>query len=188
MQPTGRECAACPGYDRLSVWLHWATAALVIVLVPVGLVLKGLPFPSARYDAWHMWHRSLGEAAFVLVLASLWWRGRRAAVPPWPDTPWREAAANWVKRLLLGLLVFVPAVKILRDAFGIGWAFFGLTLAAPFGPNVRVGHLLSAAHEYAAYALAALALVHAAAGLWHAAVLRDGVLRRMAPPWARMRA
>lgn len=176
------------GYDAVSIWLHWAVAALVVVLVPVGLILKGLPFPSTRYDAWYMWHRSLGEAVFVLVLASLWWRRRRNPVQPWPDAPWRAAAAQWTKGAIIVLLVFVPAVKIVRDAFGIGWAFFGLDLAAPFPANAPVGRLLSIAHEYAAYGLAGLVVIHAGAALWHSAVLRDPVLSRMIPERFRARA
>jgi cytochrome b561 len=168
-------------FDDLTVTLHWIMAALVVVLGALGLLLKATPFPSAAYDRWHMWHRSLGEAAFLIILVSLWWRRRRPVVAALPDVSWRAAAAAGVKAAIVSLLVFVPAVKLARGAFGLGWAFFGIEVAAPFAANKPASHVLSDLHEYGAYALLALSGVHALAALWHGAVLKDGVLVRMTP-------
>jgi cytochrome b561 len=168
-------------YDTVSMALHWLIAGLVVVLAPLGLKLSGLPFPSRVYDDYHMWHRSLGEIAFVAILALVWWRARRPAVAPIVDAPWRLALALWVKWGMTLLLILTPLTKLVRGAFGLGWAFFGLTLAAPWPANPTASRFLTTAHEYCAYALLALAGLHTAAALWRALVVRDAVFARMWP-------
>jgi cytochrome b561 len=166
-------------YDRVTVSLHWLIAALVAVLAPLGITLRGLPFPSEQYDRYHMWHRSLGEIALLAVLAYLGWRARRRDLTPLADARWRQAASRWVQRSILLLLVVVPLSKLARGAFGIGWAFFMVRVPTPLPQNPAVSGVLTVIHDYGAFTLLALVAMHALAAVWHAIFLRDGVFRRM---------
>lgn len=166
-------------YDRVSILLHWAIAALVLAQTATGFLFYELPFDSEPYRAYYFWHRSLGEVAFLLILALLLWRRVRRHVAPTRDVAWRMLAAAAVKHALTVLLILVPAVKLLRGAYGIGWEFFGLALAAPWPADPVMAALLTSAHFWGSVLLLALALLHSSAALWHALVLRDDVLRKM---------
>jgi cytochrome b561 len=168
-------------YDGPSIGFHWLIAALVAVLAPLGITLRSLPFPSAEYDDYHMWHRSIGEITLILVLLYLWRIGRRPRVAPLADVPWRRTLSRWVQGLMLALLVLVPLAKLARGAFGIGWAFFGLKLATPWPQNPTASGALTVIHDYGGLALLALAGLHVLAALWHALVLRDRIFRRILP-------
>jgi cytochrome b561 len=152
----------------------------VLVLAPLGIWLASIPFPSADYDRVHLWHRSIGEAAFVMAAVDLWWRSRRPARPVDEDVAWRRSAAALAHALLLVLLILVPVTKIVRGAFAIGWSFAVWHVDGPLAPNPAVTGPLSRAHDYAAFALLGLAAIHTAAALWHG-LRRDGVMRRMLP-------
>jgi len=169
-------------YDPFSIVLHWLLAILVLALIPLGLVVARLPFPGEAYDRWHMWHRSLGEIAFVVVLVWLGWSRRRPPPPPLrDDRPWRAALARAVHGAMIALLVVLPVSKLVRGAFGVGWEFFGLTLAAPWPRNAAVSAPLGRLHDWSGYLLIALTLLHLAAALWRTLALRDGTLRRILP-------
>jgi cytochrome b561 len=179
--PGSESTTAADRYDATSIWLHWAIVGLVLVLGPTGVVLSQMRFGSQAYDALHMWHRSAGETVFVLILVELWWRTRRPTLAILDDVQWRRGAARLVRGLIVVLLFLTPLTKILRGAFGLGWAFLWIRLPAPFPANIRWGHWLSSAHLYCAYALLALAALHAAAAIWHRVALHDQVLGRMLP-------
>jgi superoxide oxidase len=166
-------------YDRVSIGLHWATAGLVLAQTATGFLFYDLPFESETYQFLYRWHRSLGELAFLLILAGLLWRRIRRPVAPTPDARWRMIAAAAVKYLLTALLVAVPAVKLLRGAYGIGWEFFGLAVAARWQADAGMAALLTDLHLYGSVLLPGLALLHAGAALWHGFVARDAVLAKM---------
>ncbi len=168
--------------------LHWAIAAAVLVLVPVGLAMK------ARGDAgtWdgvtnalYSWHKAIGFALLLAMGARIALRLRRG-VPPYPEgfPPRFAAMARWFHRLLYALLVAVPL---------LGWA--GVTaypalvtvggLHLPPMPFVPVDQSLAkslfALHGTMALALAALALVHVAGLVAHVVLWKHAVLARMWP-------
>lgn len=169
------------GYDAVSMVLHWAICLLVIALCITGFLFYELKFATESYNNYHYWHRSLGEITFVLTLLSMLWRRVRNTPPRFPDVAWRSTLAACVKTALVVLLVLVPLVKIWRGVYGIGWAFFSWTIAAPLPANNAMSHFLSDTHYYAALALIALSLLHSGAAIWHQLVRKDGLLSRMMP-------
>lgn len=168
-------------HHPITIALHWAIALLVIVLAGLGIVLARVRFHTTTFDTLHYWHRSLGELAFLVVVANLWWRRRRRPAPAATQPRWRAAAAHFVQAAILALLVFVPAAKLARGTFGLGWVFFGLSVGAPLPPNAVAGRWLSAAHDFGALTLLGLCGLHSVAALWHGVVLKDDVLSRMSP-------
>jgi cytochrome b561 len=168
-------------HDGPSIALHWLIAALVAVLAPLGITLRSLPFPSAAYDTYHMWHRSIGEVTLVVVMLYLWRMARRARIEPLDDVEWRRTLSRWVQGLMLALLIVVPLSKLARGAFGIGWAFFGFKVATPWPQHATASGILTVIHDYGALTLLALAGLHVLAALWHAIVLRDASFRSILP-------
>jgi cytochrome b561 len=141
---------------------------------------KGL---FGRRDFDRQLHETLGLTVFAIALTRLAWR----AFDTTPDDPpmpiWMRLSSKVVQVTMYALLLLIPLTAI----SGAWLEGHPLTL---FG-NVRIGPLLAEAHS-AGSAIASVhtwlgdtilwvAGVHAAAGLYHHFVLRDGVLRSMLP-------
>ena len=167
-------------YPALSRWLHWGMAVLIIGMVFVG---------TAMVDSVATWqpaavqlHKWLGLSLLVLVALRLWQRLRHPAPPLPADLPRLQAlGARGAHVALYALMIAMPLV---------GWAMQGAAgtpvvlpggwvLPALVAPDLATYGLLRDAHAVLAYALFALVLLHAGAGLYHGLVRRDGVLESM---------
>lgn len=167
-------------YPAMSRWLHWGMAILIIGMVFVG---------TAMVDSVATWqptavqlHKWLGLSLLVLVALRLWQRLRHPAPPLPADLPRLQAlGARGAHVALYALMIAMPLV---------GWAMQGAAgtpvvlpggwvLPALVAPDLATYGLLRDAHALLAYALFALVLLHAGAGLYHGLVRRDGVLESM---------
>ena len=70
------------GYTGTARLFHWATAALVLLMLPIGLVMANVDTGRAQDTLYHL-HRSIGVVLVPLVLARLLYRLRH---PP-PSLP-----------------------------------------------------------------------------------------------------
>ena len=161
--------------------LHWLMAVLVLAMLAVGMSMVA---SLASYHWLVSIHRPLGIAIWVLLIIRFINRQRK---PP-PDfiptmSPLERFMATWSERLLYALLFALPLV---------GW---GMLSAARY-PVVMYGRLhlpwilprslwlytvLREAHTILAYLLFFTFMAHLSAVLFHALVLRDGLLLRMVP-------
>jgi len=83
---------------------------------------------------------------------------------------------------LYALLFVIPIVGIITFVYHGRIFDFGLfKLDLGVKSNRAVFHPTEDLHGYLAYALFALAGIHAATAIWHQFVLRDGLLARMWP-------
>jgi cytochrome b561 len=135
-------------------------------------------------------HRSFGVTIWVVTAFRLAWRLTNASLSPFPThmTELHRAAVKSSEYGLYALLLGQPATGLLTTL--LGGRPFDLFLWR-FPPLMPRDELLQAAlhfsHELGAWALATLALGHAAVALFHHFVLRDDVLECMAPVIARAR-
>lgn len=161
--------------------LHWTMAVLILAMLFVGIAM--VTTVSRAHDTLIALHRPLGIALLALVLVRLAVRLRRGS-PPLPASvpPAQRIAAVASHWLLYGLMIAMPL---------IGWAMvsaggYPVTMAGGFHlpplvpADVRLFALLRALHTWLAFALFGLVLLHLAAALLHAWVLRDGVFQAMA--------
>lgn len=159
--------------------LHGLMALLVIAMLFVGVVMVASVDGSQPLLV--AWHKQLGLALLVLLLARLFVRAVTAR-PALPTSvkPWQRCLAGAVHLALYGLLLG----QIL-----IGWAmqgaadyplrFAGWRIPALAGADPDLYGLLRCAHAWVAYGLFALIVVHAAAALAHGLLYRDGVWSSM---------
>jgi cytochrome b561 len=173
--------ADAANYDAVAIFLHWATALLVIV--QFALAHSWDWFPDATRETMESAHVSLGILLTAVIAARLAWR----SVPGHRRAPlvggWMGRASKSVHYLLYLLLVVQAGL-----GFVIGWAvghpihFFGIPIPGPFDPLPRpVRHELREIHDYVGWAIVVIACGHALAALYHHHVLRDRVLERMLP-------
>jgi cytochrome b561 len=161
--------------------LHWFTAVMVIAMLYIGVAMVT---SVSNYHLFLAIHRPLGAAILILVTAQFVNRLVNPP-PPFPPTMGRmeRIAARASAYTMYSLVFLLPLV---------GWGM----LSAARSPVVLCGSLhlpfilphdamlyavLRRAHTVLAYLLFFTFLAHFAAVLFHTFIVRDGLLKRMAP-------
>ncbi len=176
-------------YGGITKTFHWATALLIITLLPLGLYANDLPYETSEELARKAWffslHKTLGVTAFFVALGRIIW----AISQPKPgllnaDHKVESFAAELVHWLLYGALIIVPLSGWIGHAAAAGfapiWWPFGQDL--PLIPkSTGVEHFFAALHWVATKVLAVSLLLHIAGALKHHVIDRDAILRRMLP-------
>jgi cytochrome b561 len=178
-------------YSAPTRLVHWLTALLIAVQVPVGIVM------AYRGNALHLWnqttdllfsaHKSLGFLLLILVLIRLLVRMTSGSIPPAPGlAQWqmRIASANHVGLYLLLLVVpvlgwFGASLLPALEVFGV------ISLPSISGADRAASNGVFLLHRLFAFLLVALIALHVGAALYHHFIHRDGVLRRMLPRTSR---
>ena len=153
-----------------------------------GFYFIDLPFSpqKLRYFSWHKW---AGMTVLPLAAGLLLWRALRGAsahagMPNW------ERRASTITHVVLYIAYFaVPLTGWLySSATGFQTVLFGLLpLPDLVSKNRELAGTLKAAHQWASYAMAAAAVLHASAAIKHHFADRDDVLSQMLPLAARRR-
>jgi cytochrome b561 len=168
-------------FTPFSRLLHWTMAAMVLTMLCIGVSMVA---SLANYHVLVSIHRPLGIAILILVVVRFVNRLVNPP-PPFPDTmpPIERLAATATELTMYGLMFALPLV---------GW---GMLSAARY-PVVLYGsfHLpfilphdamlyavLRRTHTVLAYLLFLTFLAHFGAILFHTLIVRDGILKRMAP-------
>jgi cytochrome b561 len=182
VSPDPSPTAALPlRYGPVAMLFHWSIFVLVVVVGVLGLLHDDWSKQTQAF--WINVHALFGLLLWFLLMARFGWR---LAHPP-PLLP--AAAGEFSRRLsapvhfgLYALMFVIPILGIVTFIWH-GRAFnFGI-FQVNFGvkSNRAVFHPTEDIHGYLAYALFALAGLHALAALWHHFIRRDGILGRMWP-------
>jgi cytochrome b561 len=180
-RPSVARATAVGSYGSPAVGFHWTMFLLVAVVGVLGLLHD--TWAKRTQGFWINVHAMLGLLLWLTLIARFWWRTRH---PP----PVLPSGINGLSRRLSGpmhwmlyaLMFVIPIVGVVTFIwhgrifdFGVFQLDFGVrSNRAVFRPTEDI-------HGYLAYALFALAGMHAAAALWHQFFLRDGMLGRMWP-------
>lgn len=168
-------------YSPAAIAFHWAMFVLVVIVGILGLLHDD--WPKETQGFWINVHALLGLLFWFTLFARFSWR--LLHVPPaLPDglgaiSRHLSSPVHWVLYALMFLIPLLGVVTFIYHGrvfdFGLFHVDFGVTKnRAIFSPTEDV-------HGYLAYALFALAGLHASAALWHRFYLHDGVLARMWP-------
>ncbi len=172
-----------PRYNAASRWLHWLTAALVVVIIPVGLWIKYFePAEEAFKLRLYNIHESLGVIVFAIVLARLIARYLNPPPPLPADTPAAIRVAARVNHWgLYALLVLMPITGFLAtNAWGFPLSVFGvMPMPVPLGKNEEIAKVLSFLHWCGAITIILLVAAHLGGVIYHTFIRRDGLLQRM---------
>jgi cytochrome b561 len=169
-------------YGPVAIFLHWVTAALVLLNWVLPHLIEIVAHSSVpRLIALH---RSIGVTVLALVLLRAAWR----LVDPPPPLPGGTATLIRIAALLghaalYLLMIAVPALGILFTwATGRAVSIWGLVeIPVPGWVDPDRHDLFRSLHETCADAILWLVGVHVAAVLIHHYVFRDRLLRRMLP-------
>lgn len=174
-------------YDSVAVTLHWLIAALIILMLAVGLVMEGLPV-SIKFVVYNL-HKSTGITIIGLSIFRLVWR----LLNPPPTLPadmsrsqkFLAHTAHW---MLYGFMITMPISGWLMVSALPQYpiVFFGLG-EAPFLPMPQLADpkaasaFLKSIHETLADGALVLLAMHIGAALQHHFIKRDTILLRMLP-------
>lgn len=170
-------------YITAARWLHWLTAALLLVVITAGLWIvyfepKDEAFKFRLYNI----HESFGVIVFALTLVRLLTRWRNPPPPLPSDTPALIQQCARVTHLsLYALLLLMPAIGFLAtNAWGFPLKLFDLIpLPSPIGKDEALAGTLSFLHGCGAVAIGTLIGAHLGGAGYHTFIRRDGVLKRM---------
>ncbi|RYH03387.1 cytochrome [Salipiger sp. IMCC34102] len=174
-------------YGTVTKLFHWTTAALILTLIPLGLIASDWASDSdaalATKATLFSIHKTLGVTVFFVALARILWAlGHRKPGPLHPERKGETLLAEIIHWTLYGSLVAAPLTGWIDHAATTGfapiWWPFGQSL--PFVPkDPEIAHLFGSMHWVLTRILAASVLLHVAGALKHHVIDRDATLRRM---------
>lgn len=190
-------------YTAVAIVLHWAIAAAILFLIPLGFWMHGRAEDgdvSAEVFRAYQLHKSIGLTVLWLSLVRLGWRLLNPP-PPLPEhmPGWERFIAKAAHWAFYGLMIGLPLSGWLYVSTGwsihdeaplpVATHYFGLfQVPALFGLNqaaieVREAAAGSAftAHYLLAYAAIGLTVLHVLAALKHHLFDKDDVLAHMVP-------
>lgn len=172
-------------WGSLARFFHWTTVILILVQGTVGLIMVELPKRPNVIPVFNF-HKSLGLTILAFALLRLTWRifDRRPEQPSGMPR-WQVRAASLGHVLLYALIFAMPLSGWLFDSASalrpLYW--FGLLHVPSLtgGANRDLADIAKETHEWLFWTLLVVAAGHAAIGLYHHFVTRDGILERMWP-------
>lgn len=167
-------------YDRTTIRFHWWVAGIILTLWTLGQCIDFFPKGDPRIFARSV-HILLGATLMGLYLLRLRWRMTSGTkLPPAdPGTPGKVAIG--VHHLLYLLLGCVLLAGMTAAWFRGDTLFHLFQIPALFSQEDPWREEIVDLHGLLANSLFAVALLHAAAALWHHFIRKDNVLRRMWP-------
>ena len=173
--------ASAATYSATARVLHWLTAALVLTMIPIGIIMANFslgPTGDMLYDI----HRSIGAVLMPIVLVRLIYRLNNPPPPLPADIPAiQQLAAHTTHWTLYVLLIVQPAVGwIATSAYGSQIKVFWLFVLPPIWQvDQAFSERMFAVHRVLGIAMALLLCAHIGAALFHHFIRKDNVLLRM---------
>jgi cytochrome b561 len=157
-------------YGLLSRALHGIIMLLFFVMLGVGIYMADLDKTDELRKQLFSLHMSTGVLLFALVVVRIIW----LKISPAPKLPmgltnWEKMLTTIVKSLMYLLMLAVPIVGMLMvNSKGFPVSFYGLfDLPRLVGENDGLHEFMEEAHEFLAFSLLFLVVLHAAGALKH---------------------
>ena len=171
-------------WGAVARFFHWTIALAILAVFIVGVVMEDVAGPQ-KYQVYLM-HKSAGLLILLLVLCRIVWRLANPAPKPVSGDPhWQVVMADLVHWGLYALMLAVPLSGWLTNSYAgypIKWfGFENMLVPQLVAPDQAMRGEVGELHEALAFAIMALAAVHAGAALYHHFVRKDAILARMTP-------
>lgn len=168
------------GYGLVAILLHWISVLLVFGLFGVGWWMVELNYYSEWYKTVPHWHKSTGLLFCALIVFRLIWKWLNPK-PVVLGSKLEKVAAKVAHLVLYGLLLAIfTSGYLISTADGRGIDVFNWFTVPGVGELFdKQEDIAGLVHEYLAYGLMVLVLIHALAAVKHHFVDKDQVLSRM---------
>ena len=169
-------------YGLVAILLHWLMAMVVIGLIGLGIYMVELSYYDPLGKILPFLHISIGMLLVpVLIFGMIWKLINTRPVPLAGTTALEQALAKLVHRLL-SLLIATILISgyLITTAKGSSASVFDIiSIPSTITSIPEQEYYAGLAHQYLAYGLIALVVLHATAALKHHFINRDNTLRRM---------
>lgn len=169
-------------YGLVSILIHWLSAFAVMGLFAVGIWMVELTYYSSWYKTAPDLHRSVGIILFGVTLLRIIWK----LVNPKPRSlaghkSWEVKAGHFAHKAMYFLLLLIMlSGYMISTADGRGVSVFSLFEVPGFGELIKgQADLAGLWHQFAAYTLIAIVLLHMLGALKHHFIDKDSTLSRM---------
>lgn len=168
------------GYGRISRWLHWLSAGILLISAPLAIYASSLPATPLHLILSTL-HRSFGAALFCLLVLRLPWRAIQGWLRPLTPSGRMERTARFAHialYILLTAAIFSGWAYSSAAAFAVG--LFGLFVLPPLTPPDKyLADTIRTVHQVIVYPLLLLVAIHVAAAAYHHFVLKNRTILRM---------
>ncbi|MDF1588217.1 MAG: cytochrome b [Gammaproteobacteria bacterium] len=174
-------------YDRVQIILHWLIALMIFAMIGLGLFMIELPKQSELPPGvesvrafYFLLHKSIGLTLAGLIVLRLIWRLTHKA-PALPDIvpKWQQKAAGAVHTLFYMVMVAMPVTGYLQSMYSeYDTKFWGIVLPRLAVADDSMREVFTAAHEFFAFCLIGLIIIHIAAAVKHG-LAGTGISERM---------
>lgn len=169
-------------YGIISITFHWLVAVSVFIMFTLGYWMVDLTYYSSWYRLAPWWHKSIGVLLFAVVMLRLLWKTFNITPLPVSTHSLLEQRLARLAHLLLYLLLVAVMLSgyLISTADGRAIAVFDW-FSLPGAGELFTGQadIAGVFHQYLAYTLIGLSLLHAAAALKHHFIDKDVTLKRM---------
>ncbi len=170
-------------YGSIAKLFHWLIFILILFMILLGFLMGYIDNNSLRGTAYTI-HKSFGLLIlFLMVLRIIW-----LLINPKPRLPehmnsFMKFCAHAMHILLYLVILMMPIAGLLLSSYaGYPSSFFGLfSVILPVAKNQALSNLFGDIHEYLAFTIVVLVIVHVLAALKHHIIYKDNVLTRMMP-------
>lgn len=174
-------------YGLIHQLLHWTTALLILMLIPMGIYMHNLPDGNAQEVEAKFWlyslHKTVGLAAFAVATIRILWA--MAQTHPRALHGGLEGfAAKAVHHTLYGAIILMPLLGWFHHAASEGYApiWWPFSQSLFFIPkNASLSQFFGLSHFATGIVLVLSLLLHIAGALKHAIIDKDKTLQRMVP-------
>lgn len=176
MQPTENS------YSAVSKLLHWLMALLIFGLFGVGFWMVDLTYYSAWYKTAPHYHKSVGIVVALLLLVRLAVIFKKRKPAPLASHSKAVQRVSKLTHLMLYLLLFCIVVTgyLISTADSRGIEVFNWFVVPGFGEFFdQQADIAGLLHQWLAYGLIALVVLHALGALKHHFIDKDATLKRM---------
>jgi len=170
-------------YGALAKFLHWAIVILIIAQYVIIEAAEDLPDGIEKLSQISL-HKSVGMLVLILAIARVGWKlADRGKPVPVTMPGWQKKAAAASHGLLYLLILLQPLSGWAMSSSAnypvtlFGWFQFPALVA----PDHDLHEGLEELHEALFAVLVIVALIHAAAAVYHHFWMKDDTLRRMLP-------
>jgi cytochrome b561 len=169
-------------FGVVAIVLHWIAALAVIGLFASGIYMRSLTYYDSLYQVLPFYHKSFGVVLMLVILFRLVWRFANPQPKPLSNHSAIEKKGAKVAHFALYLLMLAVMVAgyLISTAKGKPVDVFGLfELPATLYGLSGQGDIAGMVHEYLAYGLIGIAVLHALGALKHHFIDKDRTLMRM---------
>lgn len=172
-------------YTLTAQALHWVSAVLMFIVLPLAWVMVNMPRTAPDREWLFTLHKSVGLTILAVVMVRTAWRAAHPPPPPSTRSGRIEHFLAGAAHLLLYVVMIGMPISgyVYSIAGGNKVTYFDLFTLPAFSRSDGARQVALWAHVFIGQWLAyALILAHLGAVAFHVAIRRDGQLDRMMPP------